>query len=1124
MAGTDRQQEAISNHETSLMVSAGAGTGKTYVLVNKYMNLLETFGESQTRPHDRLSVLNILALTFTEKAAAEMRERIRSELDDKKGDFWERSRLEFLIAPVQTFHSFCVSVLREFAFEAGLEPSFVVLDEQESSRILALSFQELIHTRTGEDEQNDLISTLALVGAHNLEKMIRFLYSHREGADQFFARLMQDQSSLISHWQEQIRVFREDEVNNIRNNLKFQNLVQSLLEFSSMDIPADDKAMAYLQKVRPYLEMLLNFETAEEFIRAACSFIKEPLRGGTRNNWSEDILSELRETNKALNEWLKKDTKVLVTLQFIPDDPLSEQTIRFLQALGGTFSKFCAIVDRKKSDAGGMDFTDLIRHTKQLFRTNRDLVASYYAERYKYILIDEFQDTDPAQFEIVTTIIGEPSPDVQSLFIVGDPKQSIYLFRDADVTRFREARELITGPCAGREISLDVCFRSSPAVVAFVNVLFSRLFHTAEKPWEFTYDTIRVSNERVDHTGSVTIMLIRKDAGITENDAVAERIEEMIRNGIKIYEEGPRDEGGRRTFSIRPASYGDVAILLERRTHLGLFIHSLACRNIPYYVHKGTGFYNRQEILDLISLLCVLYRPYDDVHLVGLLRSPYFGLSDLDILRISRISGSSFSEKLRGSCREYPEFERVNALLSGWQKRAGRLRLSHLIQMILDESGVLAVYGGLTEGDQILSNIEKLLNIIRTREEGGRYQLPDLVADLQNALSREEQEGEAMVDDPDMDAVTIMTIHAAKGLEFPIVFVPEMGANPNMTHGPVLMDSNRDLLGIVLPNPADDFKPAQTPIYTLLKKGLDERLLAEKRRLLYVALTRSADHLIMSGEIGDDLPDGLHNTRLDWIIPAIGITGDTVEEGVINLPAEDGETVEVQIITPVSGDQEPESRQPPFTISPELVDCPGRFVRKHLTRFTPLGVPVLVTRIAEILNTPQSFTESHGPGGGRTYGSAIHEVLRGREPELIIKEFAIEDENQQTRLHTVYDEFWSLPVLSGHRETQRERGFTVTIADIPLTGRIDLLVRLADGTWMVIDYKSDEIPAENLANQESFRFQVEIYRRAAEILGMNPVRGALYSVHEKRLVEVEPWSDEKLSGVLAEFSEKSRYD
>ena len=1112
MTGTDRQQEAITSHQTSLMISAGAGTGKTFVLVNKYLNLLETFGAEMFGSPGAISVLNILTLTFTEKAAAEMKERIRGELERKNGEFWEKSRLEFLIAPVQTFHSFCASVLREFAFEAGLEPSFVVLDERDFSRIFERSFQDLIHTQVEGEEQSALVCTLSLVGPHTLEKMFRYLYARRDESEQFFTRFKEDQNDVISQWEDEIRIFKEAEVQNIRKDPYFLNLVQSLLAFAYMEIPSDDKAMIYLQKVRPCLETLQDESTAEEFLLAGSTFVKETLRGGTKTNWSKEILNELRETNKALIEYLKQ-ISYLSRLEFRITDPFSDLTIRFLQALGIAFHRFCGIMDREKSHAGGMDFTDLIRYTRFLFQTRRDLVASYYAKRYRYLLIDEFQDTDPAQFEIVMAIMGKPSPDVQGLFIVGDPKQSIYLFRDADVTRFHDAQELITGPCGGKNIPLDVCFRSAPAVVTFVNHLFSQLFHSAEKPWEFTYDAIKVSKERAEHTGSVTLMLIRKDCGLSEYEAIAGQIEEMIRDETQVYEEGSRDHTERRTFATRPARYGDMAILLERRTNLGLVIHSLACRNIPYYVQKGTGFYHRQEILDLISLLSVLHRPYDSVHLVGLLRSPYFGFSDLDILQISRCQGHTFLEKLHHSGTDHPEYERVDTLISRWQGKAGRMRLVPLIRSILEESGIQAVYGGLVENSQIFSNIEKFLTIIRTREESGRYQLSDLVPDLLDALDRQEEEGEAMVDDPDLNAVTIMTIHASKGLEYPIVFVPEMAVTPNLNQDPILMDCQKNLLGVILPNPEEDFVSARTPIYTVLKKELDKKLLAEKRRLLYVALTRAADHLIMSGEIGDQLPDGTHQTRLDWIMPTLGITGNTIEAGMINYQTEEGPGF-VRILTPTPPDREYESEKPPLVIPADLKECHGRFVRTSLSRSIIQEVPFLVTDIAKHLNTRKTFKEESEEGEGAVFGSAIHEVLRGRDPEQVIREFGIEDENQQAQLYTALEEFHSLPGMSGASDIKRELAFTVNIAGFTLTGRIDLLSRCNDGTWMVIDYKSEHIQVEDLAKKEPYQFQVEIYRRAAEIFGFTPVRGALYSVYEKKLIELESWSEKKIAEVL----------
>lgn len=1122
MAGTKRQKEAICRHDRSLVVSAGAGTGKTFVLVNKYINLLETFGQNKAGSKDQLSVLQILALTFTDKAAAEMKERIRSEIEKREGDFWEKTRLEFLIAPVETFHSFCASVLREFAFDAGLHPSFAVLDNRELTTILSLAFQELIHTPAEGETADALVFLLSLVRPADLEEMIRYLYQKRDDADYLFVALNADPTGLVAHWQEEIARFWEERMRNLQNNPEFNFLAHSLISFSYMDVSADDKAMRYLQTVRPAVEKMRDARTVPLFFEALSFFLSEKLgNSGSKKNWSEDTLALLKETNKKLRDNVE-NLKFLSEMELSSDDPFTILTLRFLQALGLVSSRYGAIVDEKKSEAGGLDFFDLIRYTRNLFQKRRDLVGSYYRKRFRYILIDEFQDTDPAQFDIISAIIGDPSPDLDNLFIVGDPKQSIYLFRDADVTRFRDATLFITESCKGEEIPLDVCFRSSPAVVTFVNYLFSHLFASVEKPWEFRYDPIRVSDERVSHISSVSLMLIRKDAGITEYDAVADRIEEMIAAKTGVYVEGSRDSSGERTYTTRPAAYGDIAILLERRTHIGSFIHALATRNIPYYVYKGIGMYERQEILDLITLLSFLYRPYDDIHLVGLLRSPYVGFSDRDILIISRQQGDSFFQKLQDSVSLSAEYNRIYALLQQWQKKAGRLSLVSLIRSVLSESGILAVYGGLIEGGQILGNIEKLLDIIRAREERGRYYLSDLVADLHDALEREEEEGEAMIEDPDRNAVIIMTVHAAKGLEYPIVFVPGMADRPRSNQGSILLDTARNLIGVRIPSPHKDYDSSETPIYTLLREEMNEKQLAEKRRLLYVALTRSADHLVMSGTIkesGKDLPDGSGQTRLDWILPVLGITKDTLECKTIMVKTNDRDEVGVHISIPVHVERETKLKPNPESIPDAFYTCHGKFVRTMYPGSLPKTTLIPVTRLAGVLPYEKSDTTNRN-GRGAHFGSAVHEVMRGKEPKRIIRQFDIRDAEEQAILFSVSDDLWNLSLLSGVSQVYREFAFCVNIDGIPLQGRMDLLVRLADGTWMVIDYKSENISADILVRDESYQFQVEIYRRAAEIAGMKPVRGALYCVHEKRLVDFPLWNDAELFRVLRIRKEK----
>ncbi|PWR72056.1 UvrD-helicase domain-containing protein [Methanospirillum lacunae] len=1109
MNGTPRQIEAITTHDRSLVVTAGAGTGKTHVLVNKYLNLLETFGDGKKRYEDPISVRNILALTFTDKAAAEMKERIRKSLVEKKGEFWEKTRAEFLIAPVQTFHSFCAQVLREFAFEAQIEPSFVVLDEQEASRILTSCYQDLIHAPS---EEGDVVYALATVGAFNLEQMIRTLYSRRDEAERFFESIRADQDTVISFWQDEIRAHRETEAEKIRESYRFRETVRSLIAFSRMDVSPEDKAMIYLQKVRPFLEVMDSDGAVDEFLDAATRYQKVKLgAGGSKKLWTEEILSELRETYKQLNEMLDRAPAV-AAMRFNPGDQFSIRTIRFLNALGISFARFCELVEEEKAAAGGIDFADLIRSCRRLFRDHQGLVAEHYKRQFRYILVDEFQDTDPAQFEIVTAIAGRPDPGMQSLFIVGDPKQSIYLFREADVTRFRDASSLITDKCSGKEIPLDVCFRSSPAVITFVNILFAGLFHSVEKPWEFPYEPALVSDERAGHSGTVSLLLTHKNGEVSEPEAVADEILSIVRDYLEVYEEGDRDGDGLRTFTTRPAAWRDIAILLERRTKLGEFLHALRRRNIPYYVHKGSGFYQRQEILDLINLLTFLQKPYDDISLVGLLRSPYIGMKDTDIAHIQRSGRGTFFKRLQKRGESFEPAARAYDLLATWRSRAGRWRVSDLIQSVLDESGIFAVYGGLAEGQQILSNIRKLQEMVRAQEEKGRYQLPDLVADLSEAVKTGDQEGEAMVDDPGLDAVRIMTIHGAKGLEFPVVIVPEMGQRSNRVQPPILMEGPGPLMGVRIPDPEDDFETVETPVYSLLKSRQEEKLLAEKKRLLYVALTRAADHLIMSGEIGDELPDGSKDTRLDWIWKELGITGNAIEDGEIHLVSPDGMDLSMRIVQPDKRLIQEQQISPPFTIPDELRDEPGRFVLPQITGKKPIA-PLLVTEIASTIDEPAG--QQH-EGYGAAFGTAIHEVLRGKDPDRVIREWEITDPVLQQELKEALQRFESLPELKQRVQIKRELPFTITIGQAAVTGRIDCIVQNQDGSWLVIDYKSDILSKSELCEKKAYRIQTEIYRQAAEILGMKPATAALYGVFERELMYMNSGEKEAAIKIIHE--------
>ena len=256
MAATQRQGEAITQHDRSMVVTAGAGTGKTYVLVQKYIDLLKTQG---------VTVPQILALTFTDKAAAEMKERIRTEILRQEGPQWEKAAEDFMIAPVQTFHSFCAQVLREFPIEAGLEPGFAVLDEQQVSRIHSTAYEELIHTRQEGPVNEALVHVLSITDQYTLKTMLFAMYGKRERYARFFAALGEDENHVLDVWKKEVDAFRDGEIAVLRKDPSFSSCIRTLLGLASAYEGVDDKAAVFLQEIRPLLSRLAEPANSGEF-------------------------------------------------------------------------------------------------------------------------------------------------------------------------------------------------------------------------------------------------------------------------------------------------------------------------------------------------------------------------------------------------------------------------------------------------------------------------------------------------------------------------------------------------------------------------------------------------------------------------------------------------------------------------------------------------------------------------------------------------------------------------------------------------------------------------------------------------------------------------------------------
>jgi ATP-dependent helicase/nuclease subunit A len=1103
MDATERQGEAITLHDKSMVVTAGAGTGKTYVLVRKYIDLLKTQG---------VGVPQILALTFTDKAAAEMKERIRAEILKQEGQQWEKACEDFMIAPVQTFHSFCAQVLREFPIEAGLEPGFAVLDEQQASRIHAAAFEDLIHTRQDGPVHEALIHVISITEQYNLRTMLLAMYGKRERYDRFFSALDGDERNLVDVWKREVDTFREGEIAALRKDPTFSSCLRTLLRLAPAYAGVDDKAAIFLQEIRPLLSALEHPADPGEFCRAGLELAgRKPGRIGVKKNWKDNDLEEFRHSRKTLTDILERKSS-LFRMTVDPADPLITGSVQFLKSLSMVFSRYADLVGSGKAALGGLDFSDLILHARKLFLEQGGLVAKHLMPRFRYILVDEFQDTDLTQFEIIIAIIGELSPSMDRLFIVGDPKQSIYLFRDADVTRFKEAQEIIAAACKGRVVNLDTSFRSTKEVIGVSNIIFSRLLASAEKPWEFGYETVKISGSRADHAGSVELLLPSQgdDTATTKrNEAgmVARRIHSIVNaEPLTVYEELPDH-----TFVQQPARYGDVAILLEARTNLSYYISSLSEYGIPFYVHGGTGFYHRQEVYDLYSILSFLQHRHDNVSLAGLLRSPYFGLRDTELFCIAQERGVTLWDKFCSYAEKGGTAARARDRLTSWQQYAGHTGLVELLRRILSESGVYTVYAALPAGEQILANIEKLVAIARNREEAGLYALADFTADLRIAMDEDEREGEAPLDALAENAVNIMTVHAAKGLEFPVVFVPDMGASFPHRYPPIMIGDNPLMVGVKVPDPGNNYEMTESAVLLTLREQQRQKERAEKKRLLYVALTRARDHLFMSGTAPEEagLSYDLARSRIEWIFTALGVTGDAVAAGGLTLELPDGTgSLRLSIVSdPLSIPAETGRIEPSLIIVPG--ECAGKAGTWTVPRYSAGPTRLKVKSVSEIeeemkgkeADSPtvkpalEPGVSKYLPGvEGAKKGTIIHEVLRGRDAATVLKEYGEFSEEHVRQCEEIRSAFLSSDLMKRVKRSFCEVPFVVTVEGKPVAGKIDRLCEMEDGSWVVIDYKTDPVsPEEYVLKAKEYEVSMRVYAGATRLMVRNAeISGYLY--------------------------------
>ena len=786
--------------------------------------------------------------------------------------------------------------------------------------------------------------------------------------------------------------------------------------------------------------------------------------------------------------------------------------LELLAGLRVLFEDAIGRYESAKRAEGALDYFDLELGAVALLRDHPAVLAGV-RERLRHLMVDESQDINPVQADLIELLAGGngagPRP---ALFLVGDARQSIYRFRGADVHRFRALQELVDSR-GGPLLPLSRSFRSHDGLVAPIGELFAGVFGGTELELAGLPEVTGRPGDPPPGGPYLTVMQVAPGASgddrrRVEAHAVAEEIRRLLDEGRPIWD--------RRADRVRPARPGDIAILLRRFSNVHAFQQALATNGVATATPSGTGFFTRQEVLDCINLLRWLSEPQDELALGGVLRSPFFALADDTLLELRGRPRKSLEATLADPPPEISGEDRARcshagATLAELRRSAASLPADALLELALERSAFEASWAPLADGEQVLANIRKLLRIVRTL---AGYPLSEVVSYLeQRRDDLDPREGPATLDRP--DAVQLMTVHGAKGLEFPVVFVPESHLAALRSWDAVRWSREDGVAVTLRPGEDDDTRPRPGFYAHLVRRDEDEDA-EEHARLFYVAATRAGDYLTLSGDESGGR-GWLHALR------------DAYEGGALR---------GVDLREPLPADAAALARrQPPPVLRPPAPAEERDYVPPLLAR--PPVVPLRASTPVTSLRPPESTPRGYGRGDGLAAlrGLVVHRAIEvsGGRPDALDRERLVEIAREQSEralddataralvgeVLEMLDLYAGSPVAEALADPGVERWFELPFAwdwdGVPVHGSIDLVYRDARG-WHVVDFKSDRLDGSS-AQEAARRYAVQLglYQRAVEAAVGEPASGALLFLRSGELARPDP---AEVEAALAEARER----
>ncbi|MCL2322377.1 MAG: helicase-exonuclease AddAB subunit AddA [Oscillospiraceae bacterium] len=860
---TEEQTKAILTGDCNLIVSAAAGSGKTAVLVERIIRKITNFENNK-------NIDDFLVVTFTNAAASEMKERIEEALNkiieepdlDKEYISNITKQITLLpIANITTIHSFCLNVIRDNIHKTDLDPKFRVADDSEVNILINEALEELFEEELSKEENGNFIELMYTFDERRetrLKETILDLYRFSRSLPDFKSWLFNSCEKLnISNWTDFLNSFYGNKLFHLLK-AQIKNFIDAVSqgELFLKETPGLSKYYYSFVDLREALEGLNAYNELDQLLEEMRLFDIEDL---PRTRGYEDEKANAKALRKFVKDsiddikknYCKSHEYILKSLK---------GSYRVLKELALATLKFHDIFSTKKREKGIIDFNDMEQMCFEIL-LEKD-VSKIYMDKFSEILIDEYQDSNRIQEEILKSISRVNSPyNSPNIFMVGDVKQSIYGFRNACPDMFIEKYRSYRDDGLYRKIKLYKNFRSSKRILSSVNEIFKMIMSQEIGGIDYDEEEFLIFGSDTEDKGEVSINILNYDKEyetdseeeLTTIQAEARMVGKLINDLIQKKQMIKRDE------KFKEIDYRDIVILSRTTEKVNrIFLDELSTWGIPVYADAKTGYFESYEIKIMISLLCIIDNPYQDISLLSVLKSPIGGFTPDEIMDIRLVDEESYlyDNMLTMDNKKVKDFiERLNF----YRKEAGHLKIHELIWKLFTETGFYGYVAALPYGNERRANLKLLFKKGKDFEEGNFRGLFNFINFINKFKQNDGDFGSASTIGENENVVRLMSIHKSKGLEFPVVFLIRASKNINFADLKKKLVYNNDL-GLGIDYTDINKRVIMTSIVKdLIKNTLKTQVLSEEMRLLYVAMTRAKYKLIITGSVSN-----LDKSYLKW--------------------------------------------------------------------------------------------------------------------------------------------------------------------------------------------------------------------------------------------------------------------